>query len=268
MKIVYNDNIYDQELHVDPLDRGLSFGDGLFETISIKNKEPRYLQFHLDRLHKGAKTLQLDLPSILSISALKETITNLVSVNGQVNASLKLVVWRKKSVDTGYGFSSTECNYMLISRAADFKNHRVDKVDFAEKIAFHYSPYSAYKTLNALPYVLAANERQQRGLDEMIVLNNEGFICECVASNIFWKAGERFFTPPVSGGCVNGVIRRVVIERLNQKGLSISENSIRPDNLLQADAVFATNSSGIRFFKKIRNVKMDTSLFNNPLFSL
>jgi len=264
MKALFDGEIIEETIELDIKDRALQYGDGLFETIAIRSGQIKYLNYHLQRLERGANVLNIKIPAV----DFEQQILGLIKTNNLSDASVKLMVWRKHSDAPGYNFSSVEGHYLLLSKMVSRRPPVVQQAGFAENIHFSHSPLSAIKTLNALPYILAANEKQQRQLDELIVLNNDGFICECVSSNIFWKKDGVFYTPPLSSGCLEGVVRRVLKERMIATGFSIEETLSTPNELLAADAVLTTNSSGIRFIKKIDSKLFDTSLADDSLFSI
>jgi branched-chain amino acid aminotransferase len=104
------------------------------------------------------------------------------------------------------------------------------------------SPLGRMKTLGSLENMLARAEAIEAGSDEAILLNEDGFVAECSASNIFIVEGGRLVTPPVGAGILEGVTRGVVIELASEVGISVAEENVIVDRLLGADEVFVTNS--------------------------
>ncbi|MTI21983.1 hypothetical protein E1176_13205 [Fulvivirga sp. RKSG066] len=266
MQILLNNELVNEPFTIDSNDRAFQYGDGLFETIAIRNYAPRHLNYHLDRLQFGAKLLSLNLP--FKREEVSSKIAQLVEVNKHVDATVKIIVWRKNSDASGYSFNTQACNFLVVSRPFKNKSRVIDKAGFAETVAFHYSAISQIKTLNALPYVMAMHEKQERGLDELIVLNGQRKICESTSSNVFWVKDDIFYTPPISSGCLDGVARRVIIEKLKKDKRKIKEVLTEPKSIEGADCVFTTNSGGIRFISQIDHVRFDTSLAQDPLLTL
>jgi branched-chain amino acid aminotransferase len=93
-----------------------------------------------------------------------------------------------------------------------------------------------------LPYVLAGVYRKENNLDECILLNSHNNIVESISSNVFLIKENKAYTPAITDGCIDGVMRKVVIELLKQLGIDVVEKSL-PANLLEhADEIFLTNS--------------------------
>src|SRR5690606_35372530 len=103
-------------------------------------------------------------------------------------------------------------------------------------------PLSNLKSINCLPFVLAGLFRKQQGFDEVILLNQEGRLCETLSSNIFVCYNNAIYTPALSEGCVDGTMRRAVIEIAKEMGKTIVEAKIQPQILLEADEIFLTNA--------------------------
>lgn len=264
MKALYNNEWIENAIDVNLTDRALNFGDGLFETIIIRNAKPKFLDYHFERLVKGATILNLNLPWV-NYDQLREAIHSFIQAAEIKESNFKLMVWRKSSNLGGYNFDVSNANFLFIHRPLSSQPKVIKKADFAESITFSYSQLSGIKTLNSLPYILASNEKRQRQLDEIIVLNSDGYICECSSSNLFWVHDGSFFTPPLKSGCLEGVMRRAIIEKFEQSGNNVAELLITKEELLKADTVFATNSTGIRFFECIAGKQFNTDLIDSDL---
>jgi len=264
MKVLFDGKWIEDKIELSVLDRGLQFGDGLFETIAVRNGEAKYLKYHLERLAKGADKLNLSLET----DDFENQIELVLNENHLLDGSLKLMVWRKYAAAKGYDFGTTESQYLLIPKQHHSIDEIIKKAGFAKNITFIYSSLSGFKTMNALPYILAANERKLRKLDELIVLNTEGYICECVSSNIFWLKDNVYHTPPLSSGCLDGVMRRVLIERMVKAEVKIQESLSTQEELLSAEAIFTTNSNGIRFIERLENNSFDVAIVKSKLAHL
>lgn len=259
MKALYNNRWLEESIIIEMNDRALQFGDGLFETIILRDGKPEYLDYHFDRMTEGAKILNLNLPWN-NLDLLKNTVKAFVSHGNIADSNIKLMVWRKPSHLGGYNFDNSETNFLMIHRPIKAVSKIIKKADFAQSITFNYSPLSSIKTLNSLPYILASNEKRKRNLDEIIVLNNQKYICECSSSNIFWVKNDTYYTPGLESGCLDGIMRRVVIENLKKKGIKVEEKLAGKEELLEADTVFATNSLGVRCFERIADKNFNTDL--------
>ena len=92
-------------------------------------------------------------------------------------------------------------------------------------------------------YVLAGIFKNQNSLDEVIILNNNGFLCESMSSNAFIVYDRKLYTPALNEGCIAGVMRQVIIKLAKENGLEMVEAQINPDILNEADEVFLTNAA-------------------------
>ena len=109
----------------------------------------------------------------------------------------------------------------------------------------HYKPNQTISNLkggNSLVSVLSSIFADENDLNEAIILNLESNICETSASNIFIVTDKHLITPPLSSGCVNGIVRKQIVENASLWGYSIEEKNIKTFELIKADEVFLTNS--------------------------
>ena len=125
------------------------------------------------------------------------------------------------------------------------------------------------KTNNYLPYVMAALHAKQNKLNDCFVLNQHDRICDATIANIFWIKDSVIYTPPLSEGCVAGVMRRFLMEKILNTGLThhsfsdggIMEATLDVHELESAQEVFLTNASyGIRWVKQFRNTTYTNTL--------
>src|SRR5690606_33607853 len=183
---------------------------------------------------------------------------------------LRLSVYRD-----GEGLYSPEINrtaYVLEATplsTADVKNGLI--IDVYQEHRKPYSSLSKLKTANSLVYVMAGLFRKQKGVDDVVVLNQDGFLCESVSSNIFVWYDEKLYTPALSEGCVAGVMRRVVIEMAAENQYEVIEAQINPDIMHLADELFFTNAiQGIQWvlgYKKKRYFKRISKMLQEKLVS-
>lgn len=245
MAAIFNNKYITEEFSCALNDRALQFGDGLFETIRIINGKAQLLNYHLDRLHEGAKALRFDVPAYITEESLQSQIAELLFHNKLgMEATSKLIVWRKNSLQKAYASTDTEANTLLTLRPASVTTVK-QNAGFSKDIVLHYWKLSRFKTISALPYIMASQEKDLRNLDELILLNVHGHVTECTSSNIFWVKDKIYYTPALSTGCIEGVQRRHILETLKAKKIEYREVEESPEALLGADGVFVCNSSGL-----------------------
>jgi 4-amino-4-deoxychorismate lyase len=223
--------------------RAFLYGDGLFETIIVKDNSPNYLQDHLDRLHRGMKILKMKISSGLQYNPIQESIEELLKANNFKDARIKLIVWRKPG--GLYIPESEESEYLILCNALSQNPIEGRRTDFCSSITLQESIFSEFKRLNSLPFVLAGIELKEKGLDDLILLDDHGNVAECISSNIFWKSGKEYFTPSLDTGCIAGVRRKNIIERLKSLSIPIHQIKSLPNELIKADCIFSTNVAGI-----------------------
>ena len=113
---------------------------------------------------------------------------------------------------------------------------------------------SNLKTCNSLVYVLAGVYKNQHALDEVIILNQNGFICESISSNVFVVYDRKLYTPALNEGCIGGVMRQVVMRLAKENNIELIEAQVSPDILIEADEVFISNATkGIQWVMGYNN---------------
>lgn len=229
--------------------RGMNFGDGLFETMVFDGEQIRFFEFHLDRLRMGIRILGITAPEVYS-SDLEKWVKNRY-------AGQKLRI-RWNLFRAGSGKYTPELNHacqtLHIQELTPAPMEK-KKAAFSEKVTLFSSPWSRCKTLSALPYVMAAQERVAGKLDELILLDYRGKVAEASSSNIFWRRGKKVFTPSLSCGAIEGVGRRAIIEKL---GRLIEQGEFTSNELLRADQVWVSNVTGVSYLEKIDSMEFST----------
>ena len=244
--LVYiNGKIVASERAVVPaLDRGLLYGYGLFETMRSYGGRVFCLDRHLARLMRSAKALGI--ADALDVAALEAGIADTLKANCLADARVRLTVTAGEGERGISPPSSGELTTIIIaeelaSPTADTqsKGLRASIVSIRRNSE---SPLCYMKSLGYLDNLLARAEAVGSGGDEAILLNEDGFVAECSASNIFIVERGRLVTPPIGAGILEGVTRGVAIELACGQDILVAEENISVDRLLGADEVFITNS--------------------------
>lgn len=263
LKALFNDTLIEDHLTIRLNNRAVQFGDGLFETIIANKTSIPLLKLHYSRLMHSARLLSLHLD--LSIADFESKITKVIEVNEADEYNrIKVLVWRGSEDQNGYYSGSQKAEILISSKPCDKPTIRtVEKVAFSENVNLAYHSYSSLKTISALPYTMAAIERDKRDLDELILTDSLGNVSECVSSNIFWIKENQLYTSNLESGCVGGVMRQHIINMITTKFIKLNEVAAQKEELLAADFIFTTNVAGIGIIKAIDNNAYSTS---NPLF--
>ncbi|WP_256432898.1 aminotransferase class IV [Spirosoma foliorum] len=118
--------------------------------------------------------------------------------------------------------------------------------------------------------MLAGLYKQQYTFDDVILLDTNGNLAECLASNLFWYGNQTLFTPSLQTGCINGIIRRQLLRLAPSVGITVSEVTYKPAVLTQAEAVFCANVMGIQSLRQISslvNLHQESVFFTDPLLN-
>lgn len=250
MSVNYNGKYISGQINLSLNDRALQYGDGVFETILAEDGKLHHLNLHWQRLMKACAALQLIIPDSLNEQYLNESYLQLAEENGLIGkVRLKLIVWRK---DGGLFTPITnKANFLIKAETYNVSRVVKENAGWAERVKLYEHPFSSFKTLNCLPYIMAGLEREQRKLDELILLDTSGAISECSSSNIFWSTNKEFFTPSLDTGCIEGVMRSVIIEKIRAKKYKLNIGKFLPEELIKAEYVFCSNVTGIYHILKL-----------------
>ncbi len=224
-------------------DRGLDFGDGLFETLIVKRDVPQFLSLHLDRLAAGLQVLAfpdcVDRASDCISLAASELQTHDWSV-------LRLTVTRG-GAPRGYAAPDNATPRMVVTAAPLNQDRQLPAapvaLDWAELRWSSQPLLAGIKHLNRLEQVLVANQLRRGEADELVVLDQQGHVCSASAANLFLVESGRLLTPVLETCGIAGTRRRLILEQLAPAlALAVEETHISADRLQQADEVFICNS--------------------------
>jgi branched-chain amino acid aminotransferase len=225
--------------------RAFKYGDGLFESMRFMKGRLKFADLHAARLQKGMKALKIEGSAQLDAWFLNEKTEELARRNKLKNGRLRLTVFRDS--DGLYTPLQNKMAWCLEIKPLDepryFLNPKGLIVDVFSELPKSTNYLSNIKTCNSLTYVMAGLFKAQNKLDEAILLNQSGFLCEASAANIFIYYQKHLYTPALSEGCVEGVMRQVIIDIARQINIPVTEAQINPDILYEADEVFLTNAS-------------------------
>lgn len=237
--------------------RGFKYGDGLFESMRFLRGELKFAELHSDRIRKGLKLLKMDSWSTIDTWFMQERVEELVRRNKTgPDARIRLTAFRD-----GEGLYSPSANKMAyvleaskVTESTYLLNDRGLIIDVFDELTKPVNILSNLKTCNSLTYVMAGIYKTQNSLDEVIVLNDKGFLCEAMSCNAFVVYDRKLYTPALSEGCIAGVMRQVVIKLAKENGIELIEAQISPDILNEADEVFLTNAArGIQWVMGYNN---------------
>jgi 4-amino-4-deoxychorismate lyase len=243
-------------------DRGLQYGDGVFETMRVQRRGIRLLEFHLDRLYRGCRRLKIQAPKILLMRRELERIAA-----GRREGVLKLMVTRGCG-PRGYRPSGRERATRIVTLGALPRPISTDAAKAvrlrvcATRLSTNPS-LAGLKTLNRLDSVLARSEWTDGRIWEGLMRDVDGnWVCGTM-SNLFLRRGTVLMTPLLDRCGVAGVMRRWILQRAANLGLRRVERRIRWEDLQSAEEVFMSNAIvGVRSVRTIECARLGKLRFD------
>ncbi len=229
----------------DFLNRGLQYGDGLFETMRMVNGRVPLWQWHWQRLSDGAHRFGLELPEE---SCIKNHVSSLSHVAGDL--MVKLLLFRKAK-SRGYGTTHEASDWVLTAHMLPKKTAQTLTLGLAQLQLGVQPVLAGIKHLNRLEQVFLANELAQTTCDELVVCSQAGEVVEAVSQNILWSKGHQLYTPCVDSCGVAGV----GLAWLNQY-FDIQKIKIKPSEMERFEGMYLINSvRGVSVVESVQGVK-------------
>ncbi len=224
--------------------RGLRYGDGIFETIKLKNGNLILSDEHFARLWKGMQLLQFEIPKLFSPEKLEADILQLAAKNKLTAARVRLTIIRS---DGGiYDAKNNTPNYIIEAIPLPEDNGPLNsnglQLCIFNDAKKSIDTFSNAKTNNYLPYFMGAMFAKKQQCNDALILNTEGNICDSTIANIFFIKDEIIYTPALTQGCVAGVMRKFLIDKIRALGFIVHESVVIKEEILQADEFFLSNS--------------------------
>jgi len=230
------------------INRAFVYGDLLFESMLVLNNQIQHVDKHFERLVKSAAVLKMNVSNYFDIDFFKSTILNEINNSNLSNKNSCRVRFVLHRNATGFYLPNSNETAFIIEpfelaenwKEIAAKPKKTGIYTFQTKAI---GPISNLKTGNALVYVLAKIWAHENGLDDALVLNQNGNIIEAASSNIFWKSNNQIFTVPLSEGCIDGIARQVYLEQMNFENKPVIEKNCTEFELRQADEIFMCNAT-------------------------
>ncbi len=255
--INFNGSLFsDSDRMLSSQNRAFRYGDGLFESMRVVNGKIPFYNHHFDRLTRGMKALRIKTPTYFNPHYLKNEISKVVE--NQKFCRLRLAVWREEG--GLYTPTSNDPDFLIETAPLVDKNFSLNDLGMTigifKDFTLRETPISAYKTSNALPYILAAMFAKENSFDEVLMLNQDGNVAEGFGSNLFLVKNKTLITPSVSSGCVGGVMRQIVIEMAQKAKIEVKEMNTPLSIVRDADEIFYTNA--VQGIKWVENFEVNT----------
>jgi branched-chain amino acid aminotransferase len=244
--------------------RGLKYGDALFETIRVVNNKIYFWEDHYLRLMSSMRILRMQIPMSFTMEYLEAQIIKTIAANAYENNAvrIRLTVFRN---DGGlYCPKTNEVSFIIEANTLDTNFYTLNdafyEVELFKDFYVNIDMLSTLKTNNKILNVVGSVFAKENNYDNCILLNNNKMVVEALNGNIFMVIGSTIKTPPKSDGCLNGILRKKLIEIIGKlETYTLEESSISPFDLQKADELFITNAiMGIQPISKYRKKEYST----------
>ena len=196
---------------------------------------------HYARMQRDAALVHV--PLSVSEMDLRKALSSLIDANHAFNATLRVAVVRNK----GGLFEAPQiaCDADLIAFTADLANWGSGvHLNFVPNGRHGASPFAGLKVTSWAQNLTWYEKAHQNGYDEVLLLNEHGYVSECTSANVFIVRGQEVLTPPLAtSGCLPGVTRAVLLEDIHVPGLAIREQVLTPTEVEEADGVFIVSTT-------------------------
>ena len=250
--------ISEEDARIDPEDRGLLLGDGLFETLRCHAGQPLALAPHWQRLKAGAHFMQLPLP--LSLNETAVIVIDLLKTNQLSGLAGTRITITRGIGHRGLAIPAPSQPTVLITVFPIKTNPTPQRMCISDIPINEKSPLTRFKTLHYADKVMARQHAQQRSFDDALLLNTQGHVASFSSANFFLVKNNELFTPSVEEGALPGITRQQIITLAASLKIKTHETVITVDDLSRADEVFLTNSLiGVRSVASIADTLFQKS---------
>lgn len=221
--------------------RGFTYGDSIFDTLKYQNNSIEFIEQHYFRLLASMRMLRMEIPLSFTLDFYKNELKKTVAVNQLEKARVKCTIYRKSG---GY-YTPTNNSILFLMEVSDlnYQSKEIYKIDIFKDYYVNADLLSTIKTTNRMLNVLSSIFTNENKIDNCILLNHNKHIVEANNANLFLIFQNRIITPPLKDGCINGIMRKKVIESIQQIGdFVFEEKSVSSFDMQKADSVFLTNS--------------------------
>ncbi|MCG8509483.1 MAG: aminotransferase class IV [Rhodospirillales bacterium] len=221
-------------------DRGFTLGDGLFETMAVRDGAVMRVDAHLARLRTGCEVLAM--PLSMPNEELKAAMTVVIAENAVNHGTLRLTISRGPAPRGVLPPEMPKPTILITAAEVPLAPPRPAAVAVSRTVRRNAaSPLVRVKSLNYLENTLAALEAARLGADDALIPNLDSKLAEATASNLFAVIDGKAMTPPIGDGALPGTMRAAVIDALDA-----AEESLGAARLEAASEIFLSNSAGIR----------------------
>ena len=244
--------------------RGLLFGDAVFETLRYSQDHIHFWEDHYFRLMAAMRIFRMDIPMTFTPEFLEQECLRVIQAQSEIAPAwrIRLTVYRK---DGGAYLPTTrDVGYVIEAKALDSEYYLSAENYTVELFNDYYlqkSMLSNLKSNNKALQVIGSIFMQEQGFDNGILVNDEKEIVEFLNGNLFIVEDGKLRTPPITSGCLDGIMRKQIIRIAKKLDISCLEESISPFDLQRVQELFMTNAIvGVQSVTSYRRTTYDNSI--------
>ena len=242
--------------------RGFLYGDGVFETLKIVGGKILFFEDHYFRLMAAMRIVRMEIPMNFTLEYLEEQVLSLVEKNKiEQSARARITVYRNNG--GLYLPTNNTVSFLIQTSAIENPVYSISEkeyeVDLYKDFYIPKQLLSTLKTTNKMIHVTGSIYAKENDLDNCILLNDSKNVVEALQGNLFMRMGNTLITPPISEGCLNGIMRKQILSFAKKETiLEVVEQVISPFDLQKADELFVTNViRGIQPITKYRKKEFE-----------
>ncbi|NUY82077.1 aminotransferase class IV [Flavobacterium sp. MAH-1] len=261
------------DTHPQTDNRGLLFGDGVFETVRVLDGKVLFLEDHYFRLMSSMRVIRMQIPMEFTMEFVENQLLETArEAKCEDSARVRITVFR-----SGGGFYLPETNkveWIVSVQPLAQKLYSISDIEYEVELFkdFYVTKQllSSIKSTNKLVNITSAIYADENGYANCLLMNEEKNVIEAINGNLFMLTGKKLVTPPVSEGCLNGVMRKQILAIAKKNSeLEVVEEAISPFDLQKADELFITNViTGIQPVTKYRKKSYVTTVAEDLLVKL
>jgi len=253
--------------------RGLLYGDSVFETVKILDGKILFVEDHYFRLMASMRIVRMEIPMNFTMEYFEEQILTLSKAeNLEKSSRARITIFRNQG-----GFYLPKDNtvsFLIHILALENSVYQIEKENYEVElykdfiVAKHL--LSTIKSSNRMINVTGSIFADENGYDNCLLINDDKNVIEALNGNLFMVMGNKLITPPISEGCLNGVMRKQVLALARKiESLEVVEEPISPFDLQKADELFVTNViKGIQPITKYRKKEYEAKISKEILLRL
>jgi branched-chain amino acid aminotransferase len=262
--INYNGSIV-AETHISiHQNRAFLYGDAIFETLKVLDGKVLFLEDHYFRLMASLRIVRMEIPMNFTMEYMEEQVLSLID-NLPLSASFRARITFFRKEGGRYLPRTNDTEFIVTAETIDSPLYSLSTASYeVELFKDYYVPkqlLSTLKSANKMVQITGSIFADENGYNNCLVINDDKNVVEALQGNIFMVSGSKLITPPLSDGCLNGIMRKQVLALATKiEDMEVSEASISPFDLQKADELFITNViTGIQPITKYRKKEFGNS---------